>query len=111
MHLLIISLLKSRGDLAVPKLSPPLCLSEPLPAVLGVCFSALTTQQLHRTAINDIAHGSPQMTFGHCAREARKQKDNPADLVDCGYFDLTHFPVAFSDSPSGEIAWRNEKGA
>jgi hypothetical protein len=60
MHLLIISLLKSRRDLAVPKLSPPLCLSEPLPAVLGVCFSALTTQQLHRTAINDIAHGSPQ---------------------------------------------------
>jgi hypothetical protein len=47
-------------DLAVPKLSPPLRLSEPLTAVLRVCFSALTTQQLHRTAINDIAHGSPQ---------------------------------------------------
>jgi hypothetical protein len=57
-HLLLnISLLESPSNLIMSEFAPPVCFSEPLPAVFGVNFRALATQHLHSAATCNVAHG------------------------------------------------------
>jgi hypothetical protein len=62
-HLLNISLLESPGNLTTCEFVPPVCLSEPLPAIFGVSLRALSAQQLHSAAVCDIAHKATSLDF------------------------------------------------
>jgi hypothetical protein len=74
------SLAKTLSSVAMPKFAPPLCLSNPFPAIFRIILRALPVPQFQITAFRNIVHGNFSDTVQLSAEAIENKKTEPLTL-------------------------------